>query len=156
MALASKMKSKAGLPVSCSARRHRLPKISSPSLSASVAHTIRETRGEVRPPVRLRTGFWRVDNQRSPTGQHRQPIKAPLAPLKIDLVRLGERNKMTDRPSDHVAISVKVAFTALFGFEDTGTVSCDGEAFRPEPQPLWKRLPFICGFSISPEGIGFN
>ena len=47
----------------------------------------------------------------------------------MDLVRLCQGNQMSNRPGDHIAVSLEIAFTPLVGSEGTCNVSCDGGLF---------------------------
>ena len=52
-----------------------------------------------------------VHDQRPALRQHRKQVSPPLAPLRIDFMRLSKRHQMADGPSDDVAVAVKIAFT---------------------------------------------
>jgi hypothetical protein len=47
-------------------------------------------------------------------------------------VRLCQRNQMSNRPGDHISVSLDIAFAPLVGSEDTGNVSCDRRFFGPD------------------------
>ena len=64
-----------------------------------------------------------VDHQRPLAGQHGKRVAPPLPPLGIDLVRLGERGQVADRPGDHVAVAVQVAIAFGAGAEHARDVA---------------------------------
>ena len=57
-------------------------------------------------------GFF-VDDQRPIVRQHGQQFAAPMLPLRLDFVRLRQRDQMADRPGDDVAIAVQIALALL-------------------------------------------
>ena len=76
-----------------------------------MAHTTRATFGELRmrfDRLELVLGLL-VDHQRPLLGQHGQQVAPPLAPLRIDLVRLRQRGQVADGPGDDVPVAVQVA-----------------------------------------------
>ena len=50
-------------------------------------------------------------------------VAAPVAPFGVDLVRLGQRGKMTDGPGDDITVAVEVALALAGGAEDAGDVT---------------------------------
>jgi hypothetical protein len=48
-----------------------------------------------------------VDDQRPLCRQHRKRIASPLLPRRTDLMRLGQRCQVSDRPGDDVSIAVQ-------------------------------------------------
>ena len=66
------------------------------------------------------------DDQRELVGEHRQGGEAPALPGRVDLVRLGERDEVADRPADDVAVAGVTAVAAPRGAEGGGDVPGDG------------------------------
>ncbi len=54
-----------------------------------------------------------VDDERPVLRDHRQERLPPRAPLGVDLVRLRERDEVSDRPRHHVAVPAQAAVAAL-------------------------------------------
>ncbi len=70
-----------------------------------------------------------VDHQGPLLRQDGQGFQAPLPPLGIDLVRLGQGNQVPDGPGDHVAVSLQVAFAPLLCAEYSGYVTRNRRLF---------------------------
>ena len=50
-----------------------------------------------------------VDNQRPMLGQDGEQVAPPVAPFRVDFVRLGKGYEMPNRPRHHVAVAVQIS-----------------------------------------------